>query len=62
MKVRIDRETCVGCVTCVDICPEIFEMDDEFAIVKTEDVPEEFQESCREAAETCGVEAIIIEE
>jgi ferredoxin len=26
MKVRVDEQVCVGDETCVDICPEIFEM------------------------------------
>jgi ferredoxin len=61
MEVKVDGELCVGCETCVDICPEIFEMEDNIAIAKVKDVPEELQESCREAADSCGVEAIIIE-
>jgi ferredoxin len=26
MEVRIDDDLCIGCETCIDICPEIFEM------------------------------------
>ncbi len=62
MRVRVDEELCVGDETCVDICPEVFEMQGDIAMVKMEEVPEEFQEACREAAESCPVEAIIIEE
>ena len=47
---------------CVDSCPELFEMQDDIAIVKEEVVPENLQEACRDAAEECAVEAIIIEE
>jgi ferredoxin len=62
MKVRIDGEACVGDGACVDVCPEIFEMAGEIARVKMSDVPQELQASCREAADECVVEAIIIEE
>jgi ferredoxin len=62
MKVRVDEETCVGDETCVDICPEIFEMNGDVAVAKMEEVPENLEEKCREAAESCPVEAIVIEE
>ncbi len=27
-KVAIDQEECVGCETCVELCPEVFGFDD----------------------------------
>ena len=62
MKVRVDGEACVGDETCVEICPEIFEMQGDVAVAKMEEVPEELEGSCKEAAESCPVEAILIEE
>jgi len=62
MKLLIDAEACVGDGTCVEVCPEVFEMSGEVARVRMEEVPEELQEKCREAAAECVVEAIIIEE
>jgi ferredoxin len=63
MKVRVDAETCIGCATCEGICPEIFEMTDEDkAIAKVEEVPPEHEDACRDAAEQCPVEAILVEE
>ncbi len=61
MKVKVDEETCVGDETCVQICPEIFEMNGDVAIAKMEEVPKGLEEKCKEAAEACPVEAIIIE-
>jgi ferredoxin len=62
MKVRVDEETCVGDETCVQICPEIFEMNGDVAVAKMEEVPKDLEEKCKEAAEACPVEAIAIEE
>ncbi len=63
MKVSVDPEVCTGCGPCVDICPEVFELNDEgIAIVKTNPVPPGLEESCREAADSCPTEAISIED
>jgi ferredoxin len=62
MKVRVDEEVCVGDETCVEICPEIFEMQGDVAVSKMEEVPEVLESACKEAAESCPVEAILIEE
>ena len=62
MKVRIDESLCTGCGLCVDICPEVFEMPESVSIVKTPEVPEDLVDKVKEAAESCPVEAIIIEE
>ena len=61
MEVRVDADICIGCETCVDICPEIFEMSDDIAITKMDSVPTDLQDSCSEAADSCAVDAIIID-
>ena len=61
MKVRVDPELCVGDGTCVEICPEIFEMPEDIALAKVEAVPKDLEGKCKEAAESCPVEAILIE-
>lgn len=62
MKVRIDKEMCSGDEICVEICPEVFFMEDDVAVTKMEEVPEELREKCREACDECPSEAIIIED
>jgi len=63
MRVFVDKELCIGCEVCVDICPEVFEIQDDLAVVKIDDdVPEDLEAAVEEAAEACAVEAIIIEE
>ena len=62
MKAIVDEETCTGCGLCEQICPAVFELVDDVAKVKTEPVPTDQQDSCREAAESCPVEAITIQD
>lgn len=63
MKATVNEELCIGCESCVDICPDVFEMQDELAVCRyDEDIPSEFEDACREAAESCPVEAIDIED
>ena len=60
MKAIVD-DTCIGCGLCPQVCPEVFEMNNEnVAVVKVTPVPAEAHETCREAASSCPVDAIKI--
>jgi len=61
LKAKVDPDLCTGCELCVQTCPEVFEMEDDLAIAKVDEVPSDAEETCREAAEECPVDAIIIE-
>lgn len=61
MKVSI-TEDCIACGLCVDTCPEVFEMGEEFAQVLVEEVPPDHEEAVQQAAEECPTEAILVEE
>ena len=61
MKARVNEE-CISCEVCVEMCPEVFEMGDEYAQVKIDPIPEGHAESVREAADACPTSAIEVEE
>ncbi len=62
VKGHVDKETCISCGLCPDICPEIFSMDDDGkAIALDNEIPDELVESAKEAEELCPVEAITVE-
>ena len=62
MKVKIDLDLCSGDGICADLCPEVFEMNDDKAKVIVDEVPEDAEEACRDAADSCPEGCIEIEE
>ena len=60
MRAQVDQETCIGCGLCPEICPEVFEMGDEKAIVHADPVPVEVEAQCQKAADECPVSAITV--
>jgi ferredoxin len=62
MKAKVNADDCTGCELCVQTCPEVFEMQDDIAVVTANEVPAVAEETCRQAVEECPVECISIEE
>ena len=62
MKAVIDATTCTACGLCVSTCPKVFELVGDVATVKVQTVPAVAEDLCRQAAEECPVNAILIEE
>jgi len=62
MKASVDRDLCIGCGPCEEICPEVFHIEDDCAVVICDEVPKDAEESCRQAASDCPTSAISIEE
>lgn len=68
MKVRISKDKCVMCGSCVGICPEVFEMKDD-GVVDVKDAYKDqevtdgvLQDKVKQAMEACPTSAIEIEE
>lgn len=61
MKVRVDRDLCIGAANCVVIAPRVFQLDAENKAVVTERVSES-DDKLFEAAESCPTKAIILED
>jgi ferredoxin len=61
MKVIITK-ACMGDRNCNDLCPEVFEYDEDKLIstVKFKKIPKQHKEAVRRAAAECGAEAIEI--
>ena len=63
MKVKVNKDACIGCGACAAICDEVFEINDEgLSEAKVEEVKDEFQDEVRDAVDSCPTGAIEIEE
>ncbi len=57
MAIKIDEDECLGCETCVELCPAVFKMNDEGEKAVVID-PDSDLECVEEAIDSCPVEAI----
>lgn len=55
VKIKIDKEKCIGCALCESICPAVFVMKGDKAELKAK---ESSKPCVKEAAESCAVKAI----
>lgn len=58
MKVKVDREKCIGCGTCQVIEPELFRIDDDMKSEFIGDLSKVDLDKLKEAASVCPVMAI----
>lgn len=63
MKVKVNRDSCIGCGACAAICDDVFEIDDEgLSTVKKEEVEEDKKQEVQDAADSCPTGAIEVDE
>lgn len=63
MKVKVNKDTCIGCGACQAICPDVFEYDDEGLMDANQDnVSNDNKEDIIDAADGCPVAAIEVSE
>ena len=59
MKVKVNRDACIGCGACAAICDSVFEIDDEgLSVVKKEEVEEDETQAVIDSKESCPTGAI----
>ena len=61
MKVRVDRDLCIGVGNCVAFAPTVFKLDEENKAVVL-DPSSVDDDTLLEAAESCPEQAIIVED
>lgn len=62
IKVKVDRSLCIGAATCVAIAPKMFSLDNKAKAIILDTSGEENYQVVLEAAKSCPVAAIIIED
>ena len=60
LMVKIDRLICVGFETCVDVAPDLFQMDEEGIAIFTSDTHEVDKATILEACKECPVDALVV--
>jgi ferredoxin len=58
--VKIDRLICVGFETCVEVAPDLFQMDEEGIAIFTSNTNEVDKETVLEACKECPVDALVV--
>lgn len=59
MKLKVDKDVCIGCGACQAVAPEVFEIDgDGLAKAIDSEIKEELIDDALDAKEGCPVDAI----
>ena len=63
MKVIVDYDICASTGTCMQVCPEVFEVrDDGYLYLLQENPPDELRSKVEMAVNSCPVQAISLQE
>jgi ferredoxin len=58
IQVTIDADECIGCQTCVEICPEVFDFDQETEKAQVRDRTTGNEGCIQEAVDSCPTSCI----
>jgi ferredoxin len=58
MQIKVDRDKCIGCGRCTEVCPDTFKLDE----MGKSTVTGANHDCALSAADQCPVEAIFVEE
>ncbi len=61
-KVTLDEDECIGCQSCVEICPDVFGFDDETEKAFVYEQYDAGEECIEDAAASCPVDCIEVDE
>jgi ferredoxin len=61
MVAKVEADICIGCTLCVQTSPGIFRMEGDKAVAYVSPVPKDVEDTCKQAADECPVNAILIE-
>lgn len=60
MKLKVQKDTCIGCGMCTGICSSCFAMEDDGkAVVTATPIPADLESEATEAQNSCPVQAIV---
>ena len=62
ITVQVDRDLCIGAATCVAVAPKMFVLDNEAKAIILDTASEETYQQTIDAAKSCPVAAIIIQD
>lgn len=60
LLVRIERELCIGSGNCVNLAPEVFELDDRQIVTFVDTLESVERERLIEACQVCPVDALVV--
>ena len=62
MKIKVNKDACVGCGACTSAASDLLEINDEgYSTPKVEEVPADKEQQAKDAAEICPTGAITVE-
>ena len=62
MKAIVDQDACIGCGVCVDLCPEVFQMNADGKSEALDGPADDYRKGVEEAKGDCPAEAINTED